>query len=233
MFGSIVLSSVGFGIGLTSTPLLLLILDPKIVVIVINSVSLPVFVLLVYQNREYISYRSLLLPICMGMAGVPFGIYIFSIISADILIVFIAFAIIIFGIYVGVRPRSTFFSNQLVFGLVSLLVGGFLTVTGIGGPLMALVAVSKKWKKNSIRGSLPLFFLFVEGFAVIGYLWRGMFDKKTGILVIVSVLPAVLGFGIASLFVKKIDEVKYRTVILMLIIGSGLVVLTKGIASIL
>ena len=231
LFGSIVLSAVGFGIGLTSTPFLLLVIDPKVAVVVVNTVSLPVFALLIYQNRGHINYRSLLLPICLGITGVPFGIYIFSMLSPDILIVFIALATIIFGAYIGARPDTAFFSNQLVFGIVSFLVGGFLTVTGIGGPLMALVAVSKKWNKDSIRGSLPLFYLFVEGFAVIGYLWSGMFNKGTVTLVLASLIPALLGFAIASILVRKISEVKYRIVILVIIISSGLMVMAKWTAT--
>ena len=228
LFGSIILSAVGFGIGLTSTPFLLLVIDPKVAVVVVNTVSLPVFVLLIYQNRDHINYRSLILPICLGIAGVPFGIYIFSMVSADILIVFIALTIIIFGVYIGTGSDTTFFSNELVFAIVSFLVGGFLTVTGIGGPLMALVAVSKKWNKDSIRGSLPFFYLFVEAFAVVGYMWSGMLNKETVTLVLVSVIPALMGFVIASILVRKISEAKYRAVILVIIISSGVIVLGKG-----
>ena len=141
LFGSIVLGMVGFGIGLTSTPFLILVIDPKIAVVIVNTVSLPVFMLLIYQNRYHINYRILFLPICSGIAGVPVGIYIFSIMPTDILIVFIALTIIVFGIYAVSGSDTTFFSSQWVFVVVSFLVGGFLAVTGIGGPLMALVAV--------------------------------------------------------------------------------------------
>ena len=70
LFGSIILSAVGFGIGLTSTPFLLLVIDPKVAVVVVNTVSLPVFVLLINQNRDHINYRSLILTICLVISGV-------------------------------------------------------------------------------------------------------------------------------------------------------------------
>jgi len=233
LFGSIVLGMVGFGIGLTSTPFLILVIDPKIAVVIVNTVSLPVFMLLIYQNRYHINYRILFLPICSGIAGVPVGIYIFSIMPTDILILFIALTIIVFGIYAISGSDTTFFSSQWVFAVVSFLVGGFLAVTGIGGPLMALVAVSKKWSKKSIRGSLPFFYLFVESVAVVGYLATGMLDKNTSILVMVGVVPALIGFVIASIIVKKISEARYRTVILVIIISSGLGVLVKGAAGLM
>ena len=74
------------------------------------------------------------------------------------------------------------------------------------------------------------FFYYV---AVVGYLATGLLDKDTSILVLVGVAPALIGFGIASIIVKKISEARYRTVILVIIISSGLGVLVKGAAGLL
>ncbi len=56
--GSTVLSTVGFGIGMTTTPVLLLLLEPQTVVVVVNTVSLALFVLIIHQTRGYVSQRE-------------------------------------------------------------------------------------------------------------------------------------------------------------------------------
>ena len=64
--GSTVLSTVGFGIGVATAPVLLLVLDPQTVVITVNTASLVLFVLLILQTRAHLSVRDVM-P--MAIAG--------------------------------------------------------------------------------------------------------------------------------------------------------------------
>ena len=81
LFGSFVFSSAGFGIAISSSPFMLITMDPKIIVIVINTVSLPLFVMIIFQNRHHIGYRAMLLPSISGIIGVPFGLIFFTKVS--------------------------------------------------------------------------------------------------------------------------------------------------------
>ena len=175
LFGSFVLSSAGFGIALAASPLMLIILDPKTTVVVINTVSLAVFVFMIVQNRSQVRFREMIFPIIFGMLGVPFGLLILDFMSSILLGIFISASIIGLGIYVGFYRSHTFISNPSSFNVISFVVGALLTSTGIGGPLMAIAAVSRNWERDSLRGSLPLYYLVVEGTAVSGYIFSGMF----------------------------------------------------------
>ena len=92
---------------------------------------------------------------------------------------------------------------------------------------MALLAVSKKWTQDTIRGSLSFYFLFVEGTAVVGYLIFGLLSKDLLVLVGVGIIPAIVGFILASHIVKGINESLYRSTVIVIIIVSGIVVLGK------
>ena len=78
LFGSFVFSSAGFGIAISGSPFMLMTMDPKTIVIVINTVSLPLFVMIIFQNRHYIDYRAMLFPSISGIVGVPFGLILFN-----------------------------------------------------------------------------------------------------------------------------------------------------------
>ena len=54
--GSTVLSTVGFGIGMTTTPVLLLVFEPQTAVVVVNTISIVLFGLIIYQNRADIPF---------------------------------------------------------------------------------------------------------------------------------------------------------------------------------
>ena len=82
LFGSFVLSSAGFGIAIAASPLMLIILDAKTTVVVINTVSLAVFVFMIVQNRGQIRFREMGYPIIFGMLGVPFGLLILDFMSS-------------------------------------------------------------------------------------------------------------------------------------------------------
>ena len=102
--GSLVLVTAGFGIAIGSSPIMLLTVDPQSTVIVINTVSLLIFVLMIYQNKEHINYKEMTVPVIFGLIGVPVGIYILANsnaaalrVSIALLIIFIIFYIESFG----------------------------------------------------------------------------------------------------------------------------------------
>ena len=227
-FGSFVLSTVGFGIGIAGTPFMLLSMSAPEVVVVINTVSLFVFALLIRKTRKSIKYRQILFPTVLGIVGVPVGVYLLGIVNPSTLRIVMAFVIVACGSLAGWR-RTSIPDNGSLFLTVSFLVGILLTVSGIGGPIMALIAVSKNWTQDTIRGSLSFYFLFVEGAAVVGYLLFGFLSKDLFVLVGVGIIPAILGFTLASNIVKRINERIYRSTVIAIIIASGVSVLGKEI----
>ena len=231
LFGSFVLSSAGFGIAIAASPLMLIILDAKTTVVVINTVSLAVFVFMIVQNRSQIRFREMIYPIIFGILGVPFGLLMLDFMSSTLLGIFISVLIIGLGIYVGFYRSHTFISNPFSFNLISFVVGALLTSTGIGGPLMAIAAVSRDWGRDSVRGSLPLYYLVVEGTAVVGYIFSGMFSKEAAMLTILGIVPALVGFMLATVVVKKIAEAQFRTYLLVVIISAGVISFAKEIST--
>ena len=123
LFGSFVLSSAGFGIAIAASPSMLMILDAKTTVVVINTVSLAVFVFMIVQNRSQIRFREMVSPICFGMLGVPFGLLILDFISTTLLGMAISILIIGLGIYVWFYRSRTFMSNSLIFNATSFVFG--------------------------------------------------------------------------------------------------------------
>ena len=102
--GSLVLVIAGFGIAIGSSPIMLLTVDPQSTVIIINTVSLLIFVLMIYQNRRHINYREMTAPVIFGMMGVPVGVYILSNSNPSALRVSIALLIIFLGLVMARNP---------------------------------------------------------------------------------------------------------------------------------
>ncbi len=225
--GALVFCTVGFGIGVTSIPLLLLVIDPQSAVVLINSVSIPMFALVIWQTRRYIPYRQTLPALAAGLVGVPVGVFVLSEVNAAYLR--IAIALFIIGLTLvavfGVRrslPNSLPLTMGAGFG-VSVMLNAF----GVGGALMALVLLARGLNRHALRGALSLYFIVVESFGVVGYGAAGLLTSERLMLIGAGTLPVALGFGAAVLIVRRMNEQVFRRSVIAAIIITSLVVLVR------
>ena len=229
--GATVLSTVGFGIGMTTIPVLLFILEPQTVIVVVNSVSLALFVLIVYQNRDELPVRSVGPWALAGLAGVPVGVLILKGSDAGLLKIAITTVTIALTLVVAFNVRARFPSGLAAGLVIGFLVSVTLNALGIGGPIMALYALTQNWSRNAVRGSLSLYFLFVEAAGVTGYGVAGLLTTERIALILIAVAPVTLGFWLATHLVKRMNDVVFRRATVVAIIGMSGLVLAREIAS--
>ena len=229
--GALVFCTVGFGIGVTSIPLLLLLLDPQTAVVVINTVSLFMFSLVIWQTRQHIPVRQVLLIAAAGLAGVPVGILVLRDTDTAILRIVIAALIIALTLLAALNTRWTLPKSMPVGMSAGFVVSVILNAFGVGGALMVLALLSREMSSRALRGSLSLYFLVVEGTGVIGYGVTGLLTAERVQLIGVAVLPVVLGFGAAMLILRRINEVIFRRLVIVAIVATSMMVLVREIAS--
>ena len=229
--GALVFCTVGFGIGVASFPLLLLLLDPQTAVVVINTVSLPMFLLVIWQTRRHIPVRQVVPIAAAGMVGVPVGIFILR--DADTVFLRVAIAGLILSLTLlaafntrWTLPRSTPIGLGTGF-VVSVMLNAF----GVGGALMVLAWLSHRMSSHALRGSLSLYFLAVEGVGVMGYGVAGMLTPDRLLLIGVGTVPVVLGFFAAMIILRRIDEVMFRRLVIIAIVATSLMVLVREVIS--
>ena len=195
--GALVFCTVGFGIGVASFPLLLLLLEPQTAVVVINTVSLPMFLLVIWQTRQHIPVRQVLPIAAAGMVGVPVGIFILRDADTVFLRIAIAGLILALTLLAAFNTRWTLPKSTPVGLGVGFVVSVLLNAFGVGGALMVLAWLSHRMSSHALRGSLSLYFLAVEGAGVIGYGAAGMLTAERMQLIAVALLPVVLGFAVS------------------------------------
>ncbi len=229
--GSTVLGTVGFGIGMTTTPVLLLTFDPQTVVVLVNTVSLAVFALIILQGREHLDVGRMAPMTIAGLLGVPVGVFILSSVGDSALRVSIVAVIIPVTVVVALNlrrsiPRSIWFDV-----VVGFVVGVLLTSLGIGGPLMALFLLASDWSRHAIRTALAFYFLVIELTGVIGYGVAGLFTVERLSLVLVVAVPVLLGFGLGTILVNHMDERLFRRSVVAVIMATNLMVLGREVLS--
>ncbi len=229
--GATVLSTVGFGIGMTTIPVLLFILEPRTVIVVVNTVSLALFVLIVYQNRDELPVRSVGPWALAGLAGVPVGVLILKDSDAGLLKIAITTVTIALTLVVAFNVRARIPKGLLAGLVVAFLVSVSLNALGIGGPVIALYALTQNWTRNAVRGALALYFLFVETAGVVGYGVAGLITTERIALILIALAPVTLGFWLATYLVKRMNDVVFRRATVVAIIGMSGLVLAREIAA--
>lgn len=230
--GALVFCTVGFGIGVASFPLLLLLLDPQTAVVVINTVSLFMFSLVIWQTRRHIPARQVLPIAAAGLAGVPVGILVLRDTDSSVLRIVIAALIIALTLLAAFNARWTLPKSLPVGMGAGFGVSVMLNAFGVGGALMALAWLSRRMSSHALRGSLSLYFLVVEGFGVIGYSVAGMLTQERMLLIGVAALPVALGFGAAALILHKINEAMFRRLVITAIVVTSAMALAREAISI-
>ncbi len=229
--GATVLSTIGFGIGMTTIPILLFVLDPQTVIVVVNTVSLALFILIIAQNRDELPFRSVGPLALAGLAGVPIGVLVLRDSDAGLLKIAITTVTIILTLVVAFNVRARIPSGLLAGLAVAFLVSVTLNALGIGGPIMALYVLTQNWSRNAVRGALSLYFLFVEAAGVVGYGVAGLLTTERIALIVIAIVPVALGFWLATHLVRRMNDVVFRRATVVAIIGMSGLVLAREISA--
>ena len=78
MVGATVIGTVGFGMALVVAPILLLFMEPKSVVVIVNTLIAITMIFLLAQTRRYLDLRLVLGMTLGGVLAVPVGVLALS-----------------------------------------------------------------------------------------------------------------------------------------------------------
>jgi uncharacterized membrane protein YfcA len=215
---------VGFGLGLISVPLLVLI-NP---VYVPGPVLLAAFflnLLIFLRERHAIHIKGLHWAVFGRIFGAVFGAMILvAIPQKSLSVMFGLMVLIAIGIsLVGIHPKMTS-KNIFGAGVASGIMG---TTSSIGGPPMALIY--QRHEGPTVRGTLSGIFIFGTIISLTALTVVGNFGlkeiKATGVL-----MPGVcLGFLLSNRSTKIFDRGLTRTAVLITSAISGIVVILRSL----
>jgi uncharacterized membrane protein YfcA len=222
--GSLLQGSVGFGLGLISVPLLVLI-DP---IFVPGPVLLAAFllnILIFLRERHAIRIKGLYWAVVGRIVGAICGAMILvAIPQKSLSVMFGVMVLLAIGIsLLGFHPKMTS-TNIFGAGVASGIMG---TTSSIGGPPIALVY--QKLKGPTVRGTLSGIFIFGTIISLIALTFIGRFGlreiKATAILI-----PGVfLGFLLSNRSTKILDRGFIRQAVLITSAISGIVVILRSL----
>ena len=220
---------VSFGMGMVMAPILLLLLDPQSVVTSVNSLSVLLLTIVLIRTRHDVPLRAVLPMTLTGLAATPVGVLILSSASPGTLRITIAAVILLLALPSALNVQRPLPRTGLLSPLFGFLGSMLTTGLGVGIPLVALFLGNQMWSGRAIRASIALYHLVVATGAVTLYAATGLFTLERGWLLLRLSPAAPLGFGLAVLLSRHIDDVMLRRLIVAVIIVASLALLIRDI----
>ncbi len=223
----VVLGTVSFGFGVMATPPLLLLIEAKTAIVVVNTHTTILLSLVLLTTWKHLDLRKSKGLIIGGLLGTPLGVFLLNVAEPSLLRIIIGGLIVVLGL-LNIReinlPYATFPGSGLFFGFITCLA---VTAITIGGPLGAVYAIAQKWPAQTVRASLAAMFV-LSGIASIAlYAATGLYSQGALTTVGLTVPGVLVGFGLAGLLVGRLNEKAFRYVVVALVVLGGSMLLGR------
>jgi uncharacterized membrane protein YfcA len=225
--GTVIMGTVSFGMGLVVAPVLLLFLAPQSSVVIANALISLVLLLVMFQVWRHLPIRSVWGMALAGALAVPIGVLTLNAAHPTALRITIGAFILVLGILSSFNIRLPLAERPLAGPLVGFLTSLSVTTLSIGGPLAAIYVISQNLPREVMRASLAFFFLVSYSLAFLLYSWVGLVDVNTLINIGLLVPGVLVGFPIAMLLVRRMNEGVFRYVAIGVIIVGSVVLLGR------
>ena len=231
MGAAFVIGAIGFGFGLTTSPVLLLILDPQTVVIVINAVAIIAFSLVLVETREHLRNRELAPMGIAAVLGTPIGVFALSTLDPTALRISIGILVLILTAMVVYNAEWRVPYPRISGPILGLISSAFTTGLAIGGPILVLFFLGRGMDRQGVRASMAFFFTIMYVAAAIGYAIQGLFTTERLILIAAAAPVVAVGYWIAVKLTGHMNERVFRIAVVGVIVVSSLFVIGREIGS--
>jgi len=222
LMAGVVTGTTGFGLAMISTPILLFVYEPKIVIFLTAVFSVFINTTVVLDSWRDAHRRlalALLVPACVGIVA---GAEVLRVVNPTYIRLAVG-AVVVFSALLLVRdirlPGADTRWGAVVAGSAS---GALSTSTGLAGPPIVLLLASRHLPKHQFRGTSAFYFLFMSVVTLIILAVRGLVDAEELPLAAALVPAAMVGKVIGTAFLKIISEAAFRALSLVMVILTGI-----------
>ena len=224
----------GSGTALFALGFFLLVLDPvtSVALVALLAVLAGLQGMWVVRKEILTKPKRLLRFILPGLAGVPLGIMLLSVIEASFLRYAIAALLIIFGAYFGFRTALPKFSRPTPWldsgiGLTGGILGGS---AGLSGALPMLWLSLRPWPKSETRAVLQPFNMAILCTTVALLFVKGAYDATAAKALLVTIPVGLIATQTGIFVFKRLSDTAFRRLLILLNLVMGLGILISELA---
>jgi uncharacterized protein len=227
--GALVSGIAGFAFGLVASAIWLHVIAPAQSAVLIAAFAIVNQGLSLWKLRHALKF-SRLWPYLVGAAlGIPLGAAVLSWASPTHMRVFIGVALVLFSIYSLVRPKlPTVEGGKFADGVVGVISGFVGGSTGLAGIPVVVWSTLRGWSKDEQRAVFQPVAIAIFAMVLLWFTGSGMVTAETVRLFVLGLPAVLLGMWLGLKLYGKLNEATFRTVVLILLLISGLILLPSA-----
>ena len=225
---SFVMGLTGFGLALVAMAFLPYLMSPADAIVLLTIYALVFSVVVVIPLRRDLARRALVDLTLGTLAGTPLGVWILASVPVSALnrlIGGVLVLVVVLQFRRALPERLEGCGWGLGAGFLSGLVGG---AVGMPGPPVIVYATTQGWSPRSMKANIMGFFVLNQGATLVGYWWAGVVTATVLTLTVTLALPALAGLLAGHALFGRLDSARFRRVVFVLLLISGLVLLVRG-----
>lgn len=223
LIGGFTLGLTGFGNGLTSYGVWLHVFSPQLAAPLVAIGSIAGHLMMYRGLRHAIEPQRIWPFVVGGLAGVPIGGFMLTVISAPAFKLFGGAFLAIYsalalagGLRIGPVP-----ANRTIDGIVGLIGGVCGGLASLSGPVITLWCGLKGWSNDEQRGTYQPYNFAMLTAALVAFGVAGLLTAELLMLAVYSLPATLIGVWIGRRLYGFFDEAQFRRLILVLLILSG------------
>jgi len=225
----------GFAFGLVAMTFWVWVVAPQLAGPLVVFGSLIGQLLALGSIRRGFDGRRLLPFVVGGCVGTPIGVWLLHLVDPTVFKAAVGAILVAYCpvmLFIRAMPRITF-GGRLADGGVGLIGGIMGGLGGLNGPVPTLWCSLRGWSRDEQRAVFQTFSLCMQALALTIYAASGLITGETlGLFALVApamIVPTLIGVRLYARF----SEVGFRTLILVLLSLSGVVLLIASIPKLL
>jgi hypothetical protein len=230
--GALVTGIAGFAFGLVASAIWLYVIAPAQSAVLIAAFAIVIQGLSVWKIRHALRLSRLWPYMVGGALGIPLGAEVLRWTSPSLMRSFIGAALVFFSIYSLARPKlPTVSGGPIADGAVGVISGFLGGSTGLGGIAVIVWSTLRGWSKDEQRAVFQPVAISIFAMTLVWFGGSGMVTSETLRLFAVGLPAVLLGTWLGLKLYGTLNEATFRTVVLVLLLISGLTLLPSAIMS--
>ena len=232
-FGSLVLGTIGFGLGMVAIPVLLLILPPQDTVVIINAFIVLTTGLTLAQTWRHLGLRESWPFVVAGLPPIPLAVFLLNSANPVTLRLIIVALILSLGVMSLFQLRLPGARQKWAAPVCGFTTTLLVTTLGVGGPLGGLYSIEQDWSRDTIRATLALYFFLASSLALVLYIAVGLVPSNTALNIAIMAPAVVLGSVAAAFVAPRMSTRIFRYAVLAVTIGGSVSLLIRELPRLL
>ena len=228
-FAATVAGMTGFGYGLVSVPLLMVVLPPRVVVPAVTTHILLLSLLILLEVIKKVDVRRIWPLMLTGLFGLPLGIYALLALSEGSLRTITGVVIVLFALALLLGLNLEIKNEKLALAPVGIASGLLASGIAMAGPPVILFFSNQGMLKQVFRANLAAYFVFLNTLTIPAHAASGLITGEVVRFALLFLPTLVAGMVLGSFLSRRVPEAHFRRVVLVVVLCSGLLSITSGL----